>query len=438
MRSHSVRPRLPIPVETVGPEGAKPTLLVLTSTYPRWSGDPEPGFVHELARRLTDRFQVIVLGPHAPGAKTHERLDGVEVIRYRYAPQRLETLVNDGGIVTNLRLARWKLLLVPGFVLAQAWRAWRLIRTRNIDVIHAHWLLPQGLIAALLQALPGRQVPFVVTSHGADLFALKGRMLEWLKRLVIGRSCAVTVVSEAMRQRVREIAPNAIRVRVQPMGVDLQYRFVPDPATVRARDELLFVGRLVEKKGLRHLLDAMPAVVARRPGTRLRIAGFGPEEVALRHQAERLALAGHVEFLGAVPQAELPALYRRAAVFVAPFVEAGSGDQEGLGLVLVEAAGCGCPVLAGDVPAVRDVLGDASSGMVDPRQSAQLADAIVDLLAYPQRAHAQADVLRENLTSRFDWQNVANGYAEILATCPTSPGADDHSATGQGEAPGDG
>ena len=138
MKSHSVRPRLPIPVETVGPEGAKPTLLVLTSTYPRWSGDPEPGFVHELARRLTDRFQVIVLGPHAPGAKTHEVLDDVEVIRYRYAPERLETLVNDGGIVTNLRLARWKLLLVPGFVLTQAWRAWRLIRTRNIDVIHAH------------------------------------------------------------------------------------------------------------------------------------------------------------------------------------------------------------------------------------------------------------------------------------------------------------
>lgn len=157
----------------------------------------------------------------------------------------------------------------------------------------------------------------------------------------------------------------------------------------------------------------MPAVIAQRPGTRLRIAGFGPQEAALRHQAERLALAGHVEFFGAVPQAELPALYRRATVFVAPFVEAGSGDQEGL--VLVEAAGCGYPVLAGDVPAVRDVLGDAPTGIVAPRQPAQLADAIVDLLAHPQRAHAQAVALRESLIGRFDWQNVANGYAEVLA-----------------------
>ena len=392
-----------------------PALLVLASTYPRWAGDHEPGFVHELARRLTDRFRVIVLGPHAPGAKAREVLDGVEVIRYRYAPERLETLVNDGGIVTNLRRSKWKLLLVPGFVLAQAWRAWRLCRTGKVDVIHAHWLIPQGLIATVLQALPGPKLPFVATSHGADLYALKGGLMQALKRTVIGRASVVTVVSEAMRDRVAEISPDAIDARVQPMGVDLQQRFVPDPDTPRSENELLFVGRLVEKKGLRHLLDAMPVVIARCPDVRLRIAGFGPEEAALRHQTEALGLADHVEFLGPVPQAELPDLYRRATVFVAPFVEARSGDQEGLGLVLVEAAGCGCPVLAGDVPAVRDVLGDASSRVVDPRRPTQLADAIVDLLVYPQRAHAQADALRENLIGRFDWQSVAAGYADVLA-----------------------
>ena len=78
----------------------RPVLLVLASTYPRWADDHEPGFVHELARRLTDRFRVLALVPHSPGSSTRETLDGVEVIRYRYAPGRLETLVNDGGIVT--------------------------------------------------------------------------------------------------------------------------------------------------------------------------------------------------------------------------------------------------------------------------------------------------------------------------------------------------
>src|SRR3546814_3764453 len=81
-----------------------------------------------------------------------ETLDGVEVIRYRYAPGWLETLVNDGGIVINLKRSKWKCLLVPGFVLAQAWGAWRLIRRERVDVIHAHWLLPQGWVDAMVRS----------------------------------------------------------------------------------------------------------------------------------------------------------------------------------------------------------------------------------------------------------------------------------------------
>src|SRR5690606_34159902 len=92
----------------------RPNLMVLASTYPRWAGDPEPSFVHELARRLTDRFNVTVLCPHAPGTASSEAMDGVQIIRYRYAPSAWETLVNDGGIVANLRRTKWKALLLPG------------------------------------------------------------------------------------------------------------------------------------------------------------------------------------------------------------------------------------------------------------------------------------------------------------------------------------
>ncbi|MEN1960945.1 glycosyltransferase family 4 protein [Luteimonas sp. MJ246] len=395
----------------------KPRLLILTSTYPRWGGDPEPGFVHELAKRLTGRFQITVLCPHAPGANPAEVLEGVEVIRYSYASECLETLVNDGGIVTNLRRSKWKLLLIPGFVIVQAWRAWRLLRTRQIDIVHAHWLIPQGLIAAMLRYLPGRQVPFVVTSHGADLFALTGALLQRMKLLVIRNACAITVVSEVMRERVSKIDGGVNAVRVLPMGVDLRSRFVPAPQVQRSDNELLFVGRLVEKKGLRHLLDAMPKVLRERPDARLVIVGFGPEEAALKQQARMLGVARHVEFLGAVPQANLPDLYRRAAVFVAPFVEAASGDQEGLGLVLVEAMGCGCPVIAGDVPAVRDILGGALHRIVKARDANALATVILDTLAHQRRDLDEAQVLRKFLLEKFDWQSVSDRYAALLESC---------------------
>ena len=79
------------------------SILVLTSTFPRWKGDVEPPFVHELARRLTDSFDVHVLAPHAPGSKCHEILDGVHVHRFRYGPAILERLAYQGGILANLK-----------------------------------------------------------------------------------------------------------------------------------------------------------------------------------------------------------------------------------------------------------------------------------------------------------------------------------------------
>jgi glycosyltransferase involved in cell wall biosynthesis len=389
----------------------RPTLLVLASTYPRWSDDHEPGFVHELAKRLTDRFNIIALVPSAPGAAPSETLEGVEVVRYRYAPRRFETLVNDGGIVTNLRRHRWKVLLVPTFILGQAWRTWHLLRTRRIDVVHAHWLIPQGLIVAVLSKWSGRCPPYLVTSHGADLFALRGKGLDALKRLVVRRATAATVVSESMRIELERLGADVSKVSVQPMGVDLKERFTLDASVERSRDEILFVGRLVEKKGLRHLIDAMPEIVNRYPTAYLTVAGFGPEQSERQAQVQRLNLGGKVHFVGSLSQPELPPLYRRAAVFVAPFVQADSGDQEGLGLVVVEAAGCGCPVVVSDLPAVQDVFETFKAHRVAPGSATSIAEAVCKVLAVVSQGDGIASNVGSSLYDRFDWSVVADNYA---------------------------
>lgn len=399
---------------------AKPRLLVLASTYPRWPGDPEPGFVHELARRLAGSFDVTVLGPRAPGAKDHDWMDGVRVLRYRYAPGRFETLVNDGGIVTNLRRSPWKWLLVPGFLVGMLWLAWKLLRQWRPDVVHAHWLLPQGLAMAMLGLVVRRTPPFVVTSHGADLYALRARPLQGLKRFVAKRAAAVTVVSSAMRDELGSIGVDPARVQVRPMGVDLTERFTPVVPSARSSSEILFVGRLVEKKGLRYLIDAMPLVLARHPDACLTIAGFGPEEAACRTQVESLGLRERVQFLGAVAQAELPELYRRAAVFVAPFVQASSGDQEGLGLVLVEALGCGCPVVTTRIPAVQEVFGTWPGTIATPGSVESLAARILQVLDDPAAAQVDAEARRSDLRARFDHAAVAAGYAALLRGCVRS------------------
>jgi glycosyltransferase involved in cell wall biosynthesis len=399
--------------ENVGNE--RPVLLVLASTYPRWAGDHEPGFVHELARRLVDVFDVVAVVPSSPGSAHREILDGVKIVRYRYAPRRLETLVSDGGIVVNLRRRPWKWLLVPAFCIGQLIAAWRVIRDTRPVALHAHWLIPQGVVAAVLRTLSAKTPPFVVTSHGADLFALRGRLFGAIRKFVVRRADAVTVVSKAMRDSLEEADVDVHAVSVQPMGIDLRNRFRADPALPRSKNEILFVGRLVEKKGLKYLIDAMPRILAGHPDAFLTVAGFGPEEGSLRAQATALGLDQHIRFLGAVPQISLPDLYRRAALFVAPFVRARSGDQEGFGLVLVEALGCGCPVVASELPATREVLSDFGGvTRVPPGDRDALAQAVEAALSDPVARAARAMADRERLVERYDWATVAARYAATL------------------------
>src|SRR5690606_15811670 len=207
------------------PGDGKPGLLVLASTYPRRPDDPEPAFVHELCKRLATRFSVTALVPDAPGSDPDGVMDGVDVVRYRYAPRRLQTLVHNGGINANLKRARWKWLLVPGFVLGQYLAARRLLASRRIELIHAHWLLPQGLVAWGLARRNGP--PYIVTSHGGDLYGLRGRLLLALKRLVASRSSGMSVVSSAMREEAVRLGLRPPSMEVLPMGVDFAARFVP-------------------------------------------------------------------------------------------------------------------------------------------------------------------------------------------------------------------
>ena len=144
---------------------------------------------------------------------------------------------------------------------------------------------------------------------------------------------------------------------------------------------------------------------------------------ALDMPREGLSLIQHDSTPGAAPagamaQAELPALYRRASLFVAPFIRDDSGNQEGLPVVLMEAIGCGCPVLVGEVAGIEDLLGDARADVcVKPGDTQALAIAIIGLLRNPEQARQRAIAIRATAADRIDWQNISDGYARELQQC---------------------
>lgn len=396
-----------------------PRVLVTTSTFPRWRNDTEPAFVFELSKRLCAYFDVTVLAPRSPGSKEKESMEGVQVIRFPYFFKRWENLAtHSGGILNRLRANRFNYFLVPFFLVGLSLAIFRLLSKDRFDLIHAHWVIPQGLAVVMARALLRKRIPLICTSHGGDLFALRGRLFQWLKRRVINSCNALTVVSRAMRDSVLNMGVVQKNITVISMGVDLVDSYTPDSAVLRSKQELLFVGRLVEKKGLHVLLDAMPKIIKEYPDAFLTIAGSGPMEAQARNMARQNGLSDSdkVNFLGMLPQSQLPLLYRRAAMAVFPFVVAKDGDQEGLGLVIIEAMGCGCPVIASDLPAVHDSITHMENGLlVKPGNPEALSRAVTELLSNDDLRSRLSRQARKGVKERFDWKILAERYSLLYA-----------------------
>src|SRR3989339_912533 len=121
----------------------KKNILILTSTFPRWEGDTDPPFVYELCKRLRINYLVHVLCPHAQGTKLKEVFNGIAVERFRYFFKRSQTLAYEGGILNRLKSNSWRYAIVPFFIIGELVATVRLLSNMKIDLINAHWLIPQ-------------------------------------------------------------------------------------------------------------------------------------------------------------------------------------------------------------------------------------------------------------------------------------------------------
>ena len=334
----------------------KPRLLVLTSTYPLWKGDSEPGFVHELSRRLVEDFEVHVLAPHAPGAELCELLDAVRVERFRYAPDRFEQLAYRGGISERIREKRWRLLLVPLLLVSQVICTWLIVRRVKPAVIHAHWIFPQAFIAALVNLATSKPVPIICTVHGADWYQLKGGFWTAIKRWTLKRCFRVAPVSGILSDALHEL-DWGLRIAEEPMPMGVHLPTSPPLEQPPEKHGLLFVGRLVPKKGLDVLLDALAILKQYDANVRLKVVGGGPEQERYQVKLTELGLEEMVTLVGPVKHDDVYRLMSESRICIVPSVEAIDGDQEGLGLVFLEALVCGCRVIASDIAVFKELNG---------------------------------------------------------------------------------
>lgn len=391
----------------------KKKILVLSSTFPRWDNDHEPPFVFELSRRFTEEYDVHVLAPHAPGSKNKEMRSDLSIYRFRYAPERLEVLAYNGGIPTNLKKYPLRYLLVFPFIITELISAIRIIRKENIDLIHAHWIIPQGLVAIFAAMLTSNKPAILVTAHGADVYTRKSSLISLVKRFVFNHCSHLTVVSQAMADSVHQLRAKC-KIDIIPMGTDLTDIFIPDDS-IRKDTQLVFIGRLVEKKGVRYLLDGFKKLVSEYPHLNLIVIGHGPEKESLKKHAQTLGISRNIKFTGGLPQAELPVYLQQSAIAIFPFIETDDGDQEGFGLVLVEAMGCGCATVTTNLPAVNDIVNDRVTGVfIKAKNPDDIFSTVSELIENPAFKKQLSVNGRNYVKQKFDWSVIAHSYLELI------------------------
>ncbi len=256
------------------------------------------------------------------------------------------------------------------------------------DLIHAHFATDASTALAIQQQL---WIPLVVTLHGYDVTCMDealrrstaGRVYLQRRSALWGRASVFVCVSEFVRQKALERGFPEEKLWVHRIGIDVDF-FWSDTARANsgshAREPLvLFVGRLVEKKGVAHLLRAMRLVEAQLPEARLVVLGDGPLRRMLETEAR--AMLNRCEFLGAQPADAVRRWMQQAAVVAAPSVTAANGDSEGLCMVACEAQAMGVPVVSFAGTGIAEAVADGETALlVEQGNDSALAEAILTLL----------------------------------------------------------
>ena len=339
-------------------------LLVTASTFPAFEGDGTPAFVSDLAQYEARHFDTLVLTPRVRDAPAvEERGDSLRIERFPYFPRRWERLAT-GAIIENVRASRANLLQVPALFAAEAFAVRRALRAFRPDVVHAHWIVPQGVVAVVA----ARGVPLVLSTLGGDIYALRGAAWDRVHRSVLRRAAAVTTMNREMRERLLELGAQPERTHVLLPGTDAKTIRAAAKGVKPVPGRIVVAGRLVEKKGIHVLLDAVRRLDA--DAWSLDVVGEGP----LRNRLEAKADGLPVRFLGQIGRRELVRTMREAEVFVAPSVPTASGDQDGVPTVLLDAMAAGCAVVASRIAGIDEVVEDGASGLlVTPGDAEELA-----------------------------------------------------------------
>ena len=384
-------------------------VISITTAFPRSDSDVLIPWIIRLINLLTEKgVETDVFTSSYCGRKS-EISRNINVFRFRYFFKNWEKLSHDMSVPEKLKSNKLYFLVLPFFMIFGMISACFYARKNDFDIIHVHFPFPLALFGIVMKIFSKK--PLVMTCHGSEVnMAKKNPVFKKIFNFMLKYADFITVNSSFMKNEVEKIIQNK-NIEIIPMGAgigDISDKSA-EKKELKIKTNILFVGRLIEWKGTKYLIDAVKQLDPEK--FELHIAGDGPERENLEKTAPE-----NVIFHGYQTGKNLEELYLNADVFVLPSIVDAAGYTEGLGTVLLEAANFSIPSIGTNVGGIPDIIIDRKTGLLVPQKDANaLCNAIKILAEDKVLCKIMTENAQKHLKDNFSWEIITEKFFEIYS-----------------------
>lgn len=394
-------------------------ICLLTHSLPRYKSDSAAPFIDQLGESLTTfRNKVFVLTPY--DKKIDSKLKrNYKMITYRYIfPDNLHLLGYSRNLDKNQSLKKYTYFLAPFFLIFGFINLLVIVKKERIEVITAHWIIPNGFIAALVSIVTN--VPFIVTVPGSDVY-LAGKSNIFKQMAKFSAQKASFVISDSIHylNQLKGLGIILEKTKVIRYGVDMK-KIKPLSKSKKLLENynldtktriILAVGRFVPKKGFIYLINALPLVLQKFPDTKLVLIGDGELKKDFVARVQELNLESEVIFTGTVPHQDLVYYYNLCDVFIMPSIKDQYGNIDASPVAMMEAMATGAPVITTRFSADETlVIPNVTGLLIKEKSSNELSNAIIKLF----KAKINKKLVRDIAVRNFSLRNTSLEYLKLF------------------------
>lgn len=390
-------------------------ICFLSPSFARHPADYAMSWLVILARNLMEREHQLEVFTSSYMGLGHQEIFGLKIYRFRYWFAKSENLTHEDTSSETLSKEFSTYVIIFFYILSGLLHSIIYFFKKRFDVIHIHCPFPQAFFAIIPKIFHGSKL--IYHFHGTEIFLLgKHPLVRFFFRPFMNAADCIIANSSVTAQAVSMVFRNITDIKIIPFGPSIPGVQSSPQSSIYSKEDpikLLFVGRLIERKGVRYLVDAMKILQDKNINANLRIVGDGHQRKDLEAQIKSLGLEFCISITGFLP-AQSQALaeeYANCHIFVFPSIVDSKGNSEGLGIVAVDAIFMGKPVVASSIGGIKDLIKDGDTGfLVSEKDSTAIAEKVIFIKNNYANALKIAQKARKCMLENYSWNIVTEKF----------------------------